>query len=353
MGNHLALPDAAVTAGINQETWNALSVSVFPGAKPESITLAFQYCKARGLDILKKPVHIVPMSVKIAGTNKYEYRDVIMPGIGELRTTASRTGLMAGTDKPVFGAMIEFPITDNPDVKDPIMLCVAESCEVTVWRLDKAGVPRSYTHIEFFEEAVARTKEGAVNSMWRKRARGQLAKCAEAGALRKAFPEELGGIYAAEEMEGKSIGGEAPDVIEGEFNMVDAGDISMPEEIAAGHAGDDVAERQEQQAQASQPPPQAKPAAQQGNQGASQPKATGKQYTAHDGKDTTKPVGDRPKPSTSGAATIQLDTGPMKVLMGRLNNCGLTEADLLNGFGKTIDIGNINEALTWIKDNAK
>ena len=37
--------------------------------------------------------------------------------------------------------------------------------------------------------------------MWTKRPRGQLAKCAEAGALRKAFPDELGGVMTAEKMQ--------------------------------------------------------------------------------------------------------------------------------------------------------
>jgi phage recombination protein Bet len=37
--------------------------------------------------------------------------------------------------------------------------------------------------------------------MWRRRARAQLAKCAEVGALRKAFPDDFGGIYAEEEMD--------------------------------------------------------------------------------------------------------------------------------------------------------
>ena len=41
--------------------------------------------------------------------------------------------------------------------------------------------------------------------MWTKRKRGQLSKCAEAGALRKAFPEEVGNEYTVEEMEGKII----------------------------------------------------------------------------------------------------------------------------------------------------
>jgi hypothetical protein len=41
-------------------------------------------------------------------------------------------------------------------------------------------------------EAFASTKDGSPNSMWQKRPRGQLDKCAEAAALRAAFPEELG-----------------------------------------------------------------------------------------------------------------------------------------------------------------
>jgi hypothetical protein len=41
--------------------------------------------------------------------------------------------------------------------------------------------------------------------MWEKRPYGQLAKCAEAQALRKAFPEILGGMVTSEEMEGKGF----------------------------------------------------------------------------------------------------------------------------------------------------
>ena len=183
------LPAIAQQRGIDVATWNALTNSVFPGAREESIVLAVDYCRARKLDILKKPCHIVAMKVKDQQTGETSWRDVIMPGIYEQRTTAFKTGQMAGQDAPVFGDLIMHKGIQAP-----------EWCRVTVYRLT-GGHRCAYTHTEYFVEACATTGSGEINSMWRKRPRGQLAKCAEAGALRKAFPDELGGVMTAEEMQ--------------------------------------------------------------------------------------------------------------------------------------------------------
>lgn len=48
--------------------------------------------------------------------------------------------------------------------------------------------------------------------MWAKRAFGQLAKCAEAQALRMAFPELTGGTNTNDEMEGKTFAEPVVDV---------------------------------------------------------------------------------------------------------------------------------------------
>lgn len=180
---------------IDESTWHALTTSIFPGANPQSVLMAYEYCKARKLDPLKKPCHIVPMPVRDARTGNVEWRDVVMPGIYELRTTAARTGEYAGSTEPEFGPMIEHEI-GKTKIEAP------EWCRMTVYRMI-GGEPRPFSHIEYFEEAVATKKDGNPNSMWRKRRRGQLAKCCEAGALRKAFPEEIGGEHAAEEMMGR------------------------------------------------------------------------------------------------------------------------------------------------------
>lgn len=185
------LPAIASERGIDVATWSALQNSVFPGANPESIVLAVDYCNARKLDVMKKPCHIVPMSV--GGV----WRDVIMPGIYEQRTTAVRTGQLAGMDEPVFGETINFLGVEAP-----------AWCRFTVYRFIN-GQRCPFTHTEYFVEACSTTKDKSnggkqrVNAMWTKRPRGQLAKCAEAGALRKAFPDELGGVMTADEVQGE------------------------------------------------------------------------------------------------------------------------------------------------------
>jgi phage recombination protein Bet len=158
-----------------------LRSSLYPGAKDESIKLVIGYCRAAGLDPMQKPVHLVPMNVKKVGGGRddYEWRDVVMPGIGLYRVQAARTGQLAGIDEPVFG-----PLLSKYEVEFP------EWCKVTVYRMI-GGQRVPFTACEFWLEnyATAKRESLAPNAMWKKRPRGQLAKCAEAQALRKAFPE--------------------------------------------------------------------------------------------------------------------------------------------------------------------
>jgi hypothetical protein len=67
------------------------------------------------------------------------------------------------------------------------------------------------------------------NSMWAKRTRGQIEKCAEAGALRKAFPEELGNEYSAEEMEGQRFWHEMRDITPKPVQVASPESFAIPE----------------------------------------------------------------------------------------------------------------------------
>lgn len=51
-----------------------------------------------------------------------------------------------------------------------------------------------------YNEFVQRTREGKITTMWQEKPQHMLAKCAEALALRRAFPAELSGLYTSDEM---------------------------------------------------------------------------------------------------------------------------------------------------------
>lgn len=193
------LPTLIGERGISTEVWSALKNSLFPGASDQSVLMAWDYCAARGLDVMLKPVHLVPMYIKDKNNgDKGEMRDVVMPGIGLYRIQADRAGNYAGMSAPVFGPNVEFDLSGQK-------VAAPEWCEISVSKIVGDRVV-SFTAREYWIEnyATAGRDTQKPNSMWQKRPRGQLVKCTEAQALRKGWPE-LGAQPTAEEMEGKEI----------------------------------------------------------------------------------------------------------------------------------------------------
>jgi phage recombination protein Bet len=197
MSTAIATTKPGALAVSESEMLAVLSSSLYPGANPASIRMVLSYCTAAGLDPLQKPVHIVPMWDSKAGA----MRDVVMPGVNLYRTQASRSGTLAGVSEPEFGPM-ECATLGGQTITFP------EWCKVTVKRVLASGLVAEFTAVEYWLENYAvkggKEKSIAPNAMWTKRPRGQIAKCAEAQALRKAFPE-LGAAPTAEEMEGKQL----------------------------------------------------------------------------------------------------------------------------------------------------
>lgn len=61
-----------------------------------------------------------------------------------------------------------------------------------------------------FEEYVGRKNDGSINSQWSKKPATMIRKVALMQALREAFPEDLGGMYASEEVDADDSGMIAP-----------------------------------------------------------------------------------------------------------------------------------------------
>ncbi|UIF90899.1 recombinase RecT [Cupriavidus necator] len=69
LGNVTPISAATGALALPAEERRALALkvmgdSLYPGAKPESVVMAYEYCQAQGLDPLLKPVHIMQVSVK-------------------------------------------------------------------------------------------------------------------------------------------------------------------------------------------------------------------------------------------------------------------------------------------------
>jgi phage recombination protein Bet len=198
---------------VDIEGWRTLTESIFPAAKSQtSVMMALEYCARRKLDVFKHPVHIVPIWNAQAGENgRGAMVETIWPGINELRTTAIRTGQYAGMDVPTFGPIIERHFEGSIRTrgqggdqwkKVEATVQFPEWCSITVYRvLGGNRVPFPGPRV-FWLETYARIRNDCEvpNSMWEKRANGQLEKCAEAAALRRAFPEELGSDYSIDEI---------------------------------------------------------------------------------------------------------------------------------------------------------
>lgn len=218
MSNQLAVPisDKASLAMTEEELIDVLQSSLYPGAALKSVKMVIGYCKAANLDPMQKPVHIVPMWDK----NSRAMRDVIMPGVGLYRTQAARSNALAGIGEPEFGPMAEFKL-------DGVIFSAPEWCRVVVKRMLSNGSIGEFAAIEYWIENYATAGKDSIqpNAMWKKRPRGQLAKCAQAQALRMAFPEMVGSAPTADEMEGKHI--DAP-----EIDITPAKQSDQPKQLA-------------------------------------------------------------------------------------------------------------------------
>lgn len=316
-----ALPSMQVE---EKELIDVLRNSLYPGAQDASIKLVLSYCKAAGLDPMQKPVHIVPMKVSTGkqderGYDVKENRDVIMPGIGLYRTQAARTSQYAGVTEPDFGPMkiMKYVETVWEDVENGrrqkrqtnAELEYPEWCRVTVKRVVGDQV-REFTAREYWLENYA-TKSASSqepNAMWKRRPFGQLAKCAEAQALRKAFPE-FGAQATADELEGKQLDD-------------DGMTIEMP---------------------TTKPPvepPQSKSA-----------KQKPADVTDVDPK-TTEPKGAAAQAEEQPIAKPISDSA-LRVLKTKMENASVSEADIKKKFGFDLDgvnTANYNLIVDWMKD---
>lgn len=187
----------------------ALKKEHAPAATDEQFELWVADCKRRGLmpvrDVLlqTRSVEEYDQSVRAkVRRNKAYY----ITTIGAFRKIAEGTGKYAGQlpakwlylddkNQPTIEAEVPLPEPEHPE-KPRIPWAV----KVALLRKD-FDAPISVTaRFWAYAQTTKYNDKEVLTSMWRTRGPEQLEKCCEALALRKGFPELLGGLYIAEEL---------------------------------------------------------------------------------------------------------------------------------------------------------
>lgn len=149
------------------------------GASEKEAEQLIAIAEARGLNPIKGECYFVKRWDSARSVNVW----AVQAGIDSLRIKADETGLYDGQDEPEYEHNKEGEVTLS---------------RVRVWR---KGISRAFVGVARWSEYVQYAKDGKTPTrFWERMPYNQLAKCAEALALRKAFPKQLSKVYVAEEM---------------------------------------------------------------------------------------------------------------------------------------------------------
>ena len=168
-----------------EDQLDLITRTVAKGATPDELKLFLYTAHRMGLDPLARQIH----AVKRFDSNSDRSTMAIQVGIDGFRLVADRTGKYAPGDATVY----EYNT-------DKTLYSATAHVKKFV-----AGTWHQVSETAHWDEYVAEYKdktsgEWKINPMWKRLGHVMLAKCAEARALRRAFPAELSGVYEPSEM---------------------------------------------------------------------------------------------------------------------------------------------------------
>lgn len=169
---------------LTKEKVNLIKRTVAKGATDDELKMFLIVATRAGLDPFTKQIHFVKRNVK-QRDGSYVEIGTVQTGIDGYRSIAERSGKYGGSEDATFTFAKENDKTPASATVKVLKLMGDKIIEI------KATA--------FWEEFFPSNEKLAF--MWKKMPKLMLAKCAEALALRKAFPNVLSGIYTHEEMD--------------------------------------------------------------------------------------------------------------------------------------------------------